>query len=130
MAFYSGILSDETASSNVRIQRFVVEAGGTGEYLFRLVLTRGIRSDNVASGAVSLMIDGERDGQRLRMNMEDLTPSPAPALAFSFKHFQRLEGQFRIPPGFVPRQVIVLVEADRKGSRPLRETFQWPSMNS
>lgn len=131
VAFYKGIVSDDTAGATVRIQHFVVEPdGGAQEYRFRLVLTRGIRSDKVASGAVALAVDGERDGERVRLSLGELTPFPVAPLAFSFKHFQRLGGRLRLPPRFVPKRVILRVDAERNGSRPLRETFQWPATNS
>ena len=131
VAFYKGIVSDETAGITVRIQTFVVEPdGGSQEYRFRLVLTRGIRSDKVATGAVTLAVDGERDGKRVRLSLDELTPFPVAPLAFSFKHFQRLVGRLRLPPRFVPKRVILRIDAERDGSRPLRETFQWPATNS
>ena len=131
LAFYRGIVSDDSPAGNVRIQRFVLEPEGLGrEYRFRLVLTRGIRSDNVASGAVTLAVDGDRDGQRLRLGLADLAPAPAAPLQYRFKHFQRIEGRLRLPDRFVPRRVVVQVQADRDGSRPLNESFKWPSVNS
>ena len=131
VTFYRGIVSDGSRSGSVRIQRFVLEPDGTPrDFRFRLVLTRGIRNDKVASGAVTLAVDGDRGGERLRLDLGELTPFPAGPLEFNFKHFQRIEGRLTLPEGFVPRQVIVSIDAAQGGARPLRETFQWPSMSS
>lgn len=131
IAFYRGIVSEDAGSDNVRIQRFVVEREGTGQdYRFRLVLTRGMRSDKVVTGAVSVAVDGDRDGERVQLSLEQLTPFPVGPLEYSFKHFQRLEGRMRLPERFVPRRVVVQLDEAASGGRPLRETFQWPSMKS
>ena len=131
VAFYEGIVGDDRAASGVRIQRFEIEPEGAGpEYRFRLVLTRSIRSDNVASGAVTLAVDGDEDGERKRLDLGNLTPFPSGRLEYSFKHFQRLEGRLRLPPRFVPRRVIVRVDSSREGAKPLRESYRWPSLES
>ncbi len=127
VAFYRGIVSDDSRSG-VRIQRFLVESEGKQQdYRFRLVLTRGIRNDKVAQGSVTLSVDGDYGGRRKRFELKDLSPLKAGVLEFSFKHFQRLEGRLHLPESFVPRQVIVHVRASGKDSRPLRESFQWPA---
>lgn len=131
VAFYEGIVGSDRAASGVRIQRFVVEPEGTQQdYRFHLVLTRGIRSDSVVSGEVTLAVDGDQAGERKRLDLSKLTPFPAGRLEYSFKHFQRIEGRLRLPPQFVPKRVIVRVDSTRQGSKPLRESYRWPSLNS
>ncbi len=131
VTFYRGIVSEEAGNGDVRIQRFVVEREGTPQdYRFRLVLTRGMRSDKVVTGAVSLSVDGDRDGERVRLGLEELRPFPVAPLEYRFKHFQRLEGRLRLPERFVPKRVVVQVDGSSEGTKPVRETFQWPSMKS
>lgn len=131
LAFYKGIVSDGEAGPQVRIQRFAVERDGTArDHRFRLVLTRGIRSDKVVVGSVTLAVDGERDGERLRLSLDELTPFPVGALEYRFKHFQRLEGRLRLPPRFVPVRVVVRLDGAEDGVKPVRETFPWPSEKS
>jgi hypothetical protein len=131
IAFYRGIVGEDAGRDDVRIQRFVVERDGTGrDYRFRLVLTRGMGSDKVASGAVAVAVDGDRDGERVRLSLEELTPFPVGPLEYSFKHFQRLEGRMRLPDRFVPRRIVVQLDEAARGGRPVRESFQWPSMKS
>jgi hypothetical protein len=131
VVFYRGIVTDGNKSGKVRIQRFVLEPESTPrDFRFRLVLTRGMGNDKVASGAVTLAVDGDRGGERLRLDLQDLAPIPAGPLEFNFKHFQRIEGRLTLPEGFEPRRVVVHVDTAPSGSEPLRETFQWPSMRS
>lgn len=131
VAFYKGIVSDDRADSGVQIQRFVVEPeGAEHEFRFRLVLTRGIGSDNLAKGTVSLAVDGDREGVRVRLDLAELTPFPTGPLEYNFKHFQRLEGRLRLPASFVPKRVIVRLDPERPGAKPLRGSYRWPSMES
>jgi hypothetical protein len=127
LAFYRGIVADESAGDGVRIQRFVVEPEGLpGDYVFRLVLTRGMRSDNVARGIVSLSIDGDHDGEPRRLGLTELSPLAASPLSFRFRHFQRIEGLFRLPERFTPRRVVIEVEVGEDEAEPLRRTYAWP----
>jgi hypothetical protein len=126
LAFYQGIVAEH--GGGVRIQRFVVEPEGPqGGYVFRLVLTRGMRSDNVANGVVSLSVDGDHDGEPRRLELSELSPLTVSPLSFSFRHFQRIEGRLRLPERFTPQRVVVQVETGEDGAEPLRRTYVWPS---
>ena len=131
VAFYRGIVSENNGSSRVRIQNFALESEGSQrDYRFRVVLTRGKRSDKVAAGTISLNIDGQQGGKAVRLKVNELSTFAAPELTFKFKHFQRITGRFVLPEEFTPKQVVVEIRTSGAGSRPARETFSWSVENS
>ena len=131
IAFYRGIVSEDSNGSGVQLQRLVLERdGGPRDYLFRVVLTRGKQDDKVVGGVLSLSVDGDQDGERVRLTREQLSAFPVTKLQFNFKHFQRLEGRLHLPERFVPKRVVIKVELANSKTKPLRESFAWSVENS
>lgn len=131
VAFYREIVSEDSRGNGVQLQRLELEGdGGPRDYLFRVVLTRGKQDDKVVDGALMLSVDGEQEGERVRLTLGQLSPFPVTKLQFSFKHFQRLEGRLHLPERFVPKRVVIKVELANSKTKPLRESFAWSVENS
>jgi hypothetical protein len=77
-----------------------------------------------------LSVDGDQDGERVRLNLQQLSTFPVTGLRFSFKHFQRLEGRLHLPERFVPKRVIIKIELANSKTKPLRESFAWSVENN
>ena len=131
VAFYRGIVSEDKDDNRVRIQRLVIEQDGSErDYRFRVVLTRGNQDDKVVNGMLSLAVDGEQDGERVRLALEQLVGFPMARLQFSFKHFQRLEGRLHLPERFVANRVVIQVDVANSADKPVRESFAWSVVNN
>ena len=131
VAFYRGIVSENKGGNRVRIQRLVIEQDGNErDYRFRVVLTRGKQDDKVVDGSLLLSVDGDRDGERMRLTLEQLAMFPVAKLQFSFKHFQRIEGRLHLPERFVPKRVVIQVDSANSDSKPIRESFAWSVVHS
>ena len=131
VAFYREIVSEDVRSDRVRIQRLVLERDGSErDYRFRVVLTRSKQDNKVIDGSLLLSVDGDRDGKRVRLTLEQLVTFPVAKLQFSFKHFQRIEGRLHLPEWFVPKRVVIQVNAENSDAKPVRESFAWSVVNS
>ena len=98
------------------------------DYHFKLILTHVTKSDKVAEGTVEMILEGIQDGEVKSVNINELLTSSLADLNFKFKNFKRLEGSFRIPDGFTPRQVVVsLVSADKNLSK-IVKIFDWSGL--
>ena len=127
VSFYQGIMS-ESGSQGVRIQRFTVEpAQEPGHFLFRLVLTRGLKDDNVLKGSVRIAIDGQIGSKARRLAHKDTVAAGGTAIAFKFRHFQRIENELVLPDRFIPKSVTVQLRSGSSKSPALEESFAWPS---
>lgn len=128
VAFYRGIVS-AGKEQGLNIQTFVLDKNGTGNaYRFQLVLTQNMKRAKVVSGTVKLSVTGEQGGQSRRLGLDELSADRARALEFQFKYFQRLEGSFTLPEGFVPRQVHVNATASGKKPKNVEQAFDWQSL--
>lgn len=91
---------------------------------FVATLTQNLNRDGPSSGRLTLSVEGTRDGRLQRLSWADLRQQPdAPGREYSFKYFQRIEGDIVLPPGFMPlRANVRLVPAS---GATVEQTFPW-----
>ena len=62
---------------------------------------------------------------RQSLALTEIALGEASELTFSFKYFEELTGEFRIPPGFRPEQVRVTLVAEGAGAQNVQGQFEW-----
>jgi hypothetical protein len=99
-AIFESMLSGDARSGNpLSIRRFKVEPQPSGEYRYRLlVLASGVRRGDFR-GQYDLQVRLTREGRNVMMTLPESSGSAASGFGLEFRHFQRVEGTFRIPPG-------------------------------
>jgi hypothetical protein len=100
-AIFEGMLSSDSRNggSLLSIKRFKVEPMPGGEYRYRLlVLASGMRKGDYR-GRYDLLVRLSREGRNAMITLPENTGSGPAGFDLDFKHFQRVEGTFRIPPG-------------------------------
>jgi len=127
IAFYRGIVSpDDTAG--LRIQNFSMSrAIGPRTFNMQLVLAQAFRSGRQVAGHVELNVDGVRQGEAVRLGLQDLLAdgTSTSRLNFSFRYFQDLTVDLVLPRGFVPQRIIVRITPKGKSAKTVEETFDW-----
>ena len=89
---------DARTGSALSIQRFKVESLPGGEYRYRLlVLTSGPRRADFR-GHYDLLVRLTREGRSAMITLPEGAGSAASGFGLEFRHFQRVEGTFRVPP--------------------------------
>ena len=126
VAFYRGML--QRNARDIRIQSLSIvppEDGesGSGAYRFALVLTRLMTEEEQISGTVAIMIDGVAGDANERV--EPAIGDGEEPVAFEFKHFQRLDGEFTLPAGFEPIRAVVRVSLSGKKAAKSERSFAW-----
>ena len=125
VAFYRGIVASRENQS-VRVRRLFLFPGTTdGKYRFQVVLTRNMKDDKVLDGALTLSVDGEQGGKTLSIPASALLERSDGQLPFRFRFFHRLEGEFDLPPEFVPHRVHVRVDAPGEVPASTERAFDW-----
>ncbi|MCV2883730.1 hypothetical protein OE749_03310 [Aestuariibacter sp. AA17] len=128
LTFYQKVMAPELREQGFVIDAFDVEPSvSDGFYRFDLVLLQQSKIKRAVKGSVTFSISGSQDGQPKRYNQTALLASEAKALAFSFKYFQVIEGQLRLPEGFVPEKVSIKADVYqyKKKQGQLEKTFDW-----
>jgi len=127
LAFYRGIV-DSGGDQGLRIQDFRVSRGsGAAAYVLRLVLAQSIAGDKKVSGVVDLSVEGQRDGETVRLDLADLNRDEATGanLPFSFRYFQNLKAGLILPEDFSPERVLIRVRPKGKSAKTVEEFFAW-----
>ncbi|RMG57826.1 MAG: hypothetical protein D6717_04105 [Gammaproteobacteria bacterium] len=121
LSFYRSIVSPSAMRPGLHIQSLQLEKGaGKGEYHYRLVLTLVRGNNRVAKGRARLTVLGTHQGRPATVEV-----GGSEALKFSFRYFQRLEGDLKLPEGFEPHAVRVVATPSVKRLEATEHEFPW-----
>jgi len=127
--FYRGIVSPRERQAGLDIQDFKVESADEERlYHFELVMSQVLKNDRFVKGVVKLFVHGVQDGEPLSLDFRDISPNKSVGRNLSFRYFQRMSGEIRLPEGFVPRNVMIeMVPQKRKA---ISKTFDWQEVSA
>ncbi len=125
LAFLQKLVADSSRAEGLAIQRLVVEPDGEDTWRYSLIVVRGGTPKDEFVGRIVLRatVSGGVPGLDAPSRTIELPadePDSGPALSLKFKYYQRVEGQFRVPPG--ARVVAVAVRAYESGQAAPRVT--------
>ncbi|HXD50736.1 MAG TPA: DUF6776 family protein [Burkholderiales bacterium] len=96
-AIFESMLAGDRTGNLPSIRRFKVEPLQAGEYRYRLlVLASGLRRGDFR-GHYDLVVRLTRDGRNAMITLPESAGAAASGFGLEFKHFQRVEGTFRVP---------------------------------
>jgi len=99
----------------------------SGNYLYQLVLTQWTKDAKVAQGVIQIYLQGQINGNTKRLGLKSVTENSTHALEYKFNFFQRLEGELKLPAGFIPD--IIIVNLLPKGEQKFYENrFEWKEL--
>ncbi len=126
IAFYRGIVSPSDTRSGTLIQRLeIVPLAAAQLFRYQLVLTQVLKNERVTRGGVEITFSGVLEGRTHRLSLQEVDDNAKKTLNYRFKYFQMFEGDLRLPDGFSPRSVEVVVKP-RRGGNTISESFSWP----
>lgn len=131
--FYQGIMTSTGEFKGLNIQGLHIEkTSQPRSYYFKLILTHVSKSDKVASGKLSILLEGvQGDNTARTIDIRELTLSESLSLNFKFGSFERIEGSIMLPEKFVVHRVIVRARQDGKKKTPeIERVFDWPQAMS
>jgi hypothetical protein len=98
--FESMLSSDSAVAAPLSVLRFKVEPDVLpGEFRYRLLLlASGARRGRDFQGRLELAVSLTEDGRSAIITVPGQAESEGSAFRLSFKHFQRIDGSFRVSP--------------------------------
>jgi hypothetical protein len=122
LAFYRSLVSPSDMRPGLHIQSLELEkTEAKEEYRYKLVLALVRGQNRYAKGSVSMKIHGLANGKPDTVEVK----GKAKELSFSFRYFQRLEGDLSLPEGFEPLSVHISVVPTTKKMEPVEQEFAW-----
>jgi hypothetical protein len=111
LAFFESLMSSSTGRETaIRVNRFRLQPEGMpGEYRYQLLLVQTGQRVREFQGTVQFVLDAQQDGRKLVIVLPPKGEQDARDYRLSFKHFQRVEGSFKLSPGSVIKGIQVRV---------------------
>ena len=129
LAFYQQVMAPELKEEGFLIEGFNLEpALSDRSYRFELVLMQQNKTKNTLKGNLKVTLIGSENGKAKQYPIDSLlAEKEQESLTFSFKYFQVIDGEIRLPEGFQPEKVSVhadIFQFKRKKGE-LTTVFDW-----
>lgn len=108
LGFYQKVMAPEKQADGLiidQVQLYPTES--PNHYRFAVMLVQQKVKKRFAKGHVTISISGSQNDKPTKVKLKDITDMPEKQLSFSLQYFQRLEGDFTLPDGFIPESIQV-----------------------
>jgi hypothetical protein len=132
IAFYRGIVSPQDGGRGLKVQDLKLTKGAEeGHYNLRLVLVQVMQHDRSVNGEVDFSLEGMQDGVATTYRLAQLMPTEGDSSwSFAFRYFQDFDRELVLPDGFSPEKINVEVVSRTKSIASIKQTFDWPAVQS
>jgi hypothetical protein len=112
LAFFESLLPAGAGAKGVVIRSFRVQAEGEPNQMrYRLLVQQAGKPDKDFVGNVQMQVSFTQGGRSFVLSVPEPEAPADRLLQLSFRHYQRIEGSFILPPGAVARSVLVKILA-------------------
>jgi hypothetical protein len=127
VSFYRQVMSPESDELGLIIAEFdVTRLDESGRYRYKAVFRQAGAGDRVLEGKVQIAIAGLSGEERQVLTLQSILAEGSQlSPALQFRYFQNLEGEFVLPPGFVPEQVEIKAESSKPTEIKVEKIFSW-----
>jgi hypothetical protein len=125
--FYQSLMDPNTTNSGVYIESVEIEPTAEERlFNYRILLAQRSSDHSRVNGLVNVeLISGENSDGIQTIPLKELTGEPND-LTLGFKFFQQFDGRFKLPEGFEPGQIKLVVTVNGNASARLEEVISWP----
>ncbi|MDH5738274.1 MAG: hypothetical protein OEZ23_08175 [Gammaproteobacteria bacterium] len=123
--FYKGVMLPK-GEKGLRIES--LDLKGTLEanrVEFTLLLTQVVDKHDYIRGKVEIKITGSMGDEVKELSLSEIMGNEKNAIGFNFRYFQTLKGEFLLPSGFVPQQMLVTASSTGRNRQTLERRFDW-----
>ena len=129
LAFYEKVMAPEKQVDGVVIDGVTITpTGSANHFRFQVVLVQQQERKRYAKGSIELLFKGSLDNKPDEVSLLNVSSIKKKALAFSFKYFQIIEGDFTLPEGFTPEKLVlttVLNKTSWQDRRRVDQKYIW-----
>ena len=131
LTFYRNLVSPGQTKRTVTLQPPQVTYQQTSDrYSFKFVLIQKGLQDRHATGSFQFWIEGQRNGETIRLSQAELMQPTQETFSLKFKYFQRIEGKIHMPAMFTPTALHIKASLKGKDLKDIENTFPWESIIS
>jgi hypothetical protein len=128
ISFYQSLMDPSPQQRGVYLESLDIKpANAQGEYQYNIIVAQRSSNHQRVSGYVNLQLIGASEGEVSQtISLAELTEDQD-TLPLGFKFFQQLDGNIRLPEGFIPSRVRVVVQINGDNAPRVYETYEWNS---
>jgi uncharacterized protein DUF6776 len=124
VAFYERFVGSTAQRRGLNVHQLHLQRQGGPAWHFTATLTQNLNRGAVNRGGLTLSLEGSRNGRMQKLDWAQLRQQPSPpALDYSFKYFQQVEGDVLLPAGLQPVRVVVRLQP--QGGAAVEQSFTW-----
>ncbi|MCF2947615.1 hypothetical protein L0668_05805 [Paraglaciecola aquimarina] len=128
IGFFQQVMAPELNHEGFLIDGFnITPAASDHSYRFELVLIQQEKIKQALKGSLQITLIGSENGQAKKYELKSLLIDAENSLKFSFKYFQVVQGEIKLPSEFVAEKVSVHAEVyqHRRKKGELTTVFEW-----
>lgn len=130
VAFLKSLVSGGGGESKLALDQQSLTSVGEDLYEFEITLSKRTADDTIVSGEVVVSVAGEVDGEEKELDMKTITDGSRSNIGIRFKNFQKLKTSIKLPKGFVPASVNVVVRPKGKAFKSFEQSYAWTASDA
>jgi hypothetical protein len=124
VAFYERLVGATAQRRGLSVHALRLQPQDGPAWHFATTLTQNLNRGAVSDGTLTVAVEGTREGRLQKLGWSELRQQAnAPAVPYSFKYFQQVDGDIFLPAGLTPVKVTVRLQP-RSGA-PIEQSFTW-----
>ena len=123
LAFYRGLVQPDSIVKAKVQQMQIVPLPAPRRFRLKFMLMQVGSPTRAVAGRIALSLLGRRGAEESRLSLAQVSRTPRASLRYSFRDFQNFDVTVRLPPGFAPERIGVVLR-DGAG-REYRQAFLW-----
>ncbi|MBL4783759.1 MAG: hypothetical protein JKX92_16110 [Porticoccaceae bacterium] len=121
LAFYQRVVAPETIQKGLYIDSFkVFKQSSEDSYQFQIIVVQSESQKRAIKGHYAISINGLLKGKDETISMQEKGK-----MRFSFRYYQLLENEIKLPSDFVPRRIEVIITPTIKSKKMIKKQWQW-----
>lgn len=120
--FLKSLLSGDISMLQLNDLELSKQEGGNS-YRYAFTLSKRTKDKQKVRGQVKLSVAGQLKGKAKELGGGEL--GIGKGLKMGFSHFQKFEGELKLPVGFIPRELRVKVKPGGKKIKSFEQSFEW-----
>ncbi len=124
--FYKGVMVPNAEERGLRIERLSMKnTADPNRFKYSLLLTQIVDKHDFVQGGVEIALLGTEGDLDLQLSLSEVSEAGKDIVGFRFRYFQNIDGEFSVPSGFEPREVVIIARSTGRNSQRLEKKFSW-----
>ncbi len=130
LAFYKSIVAPEQDKPSIVIQTIQLKKDPAGDYDYKIMISQQGRNDRFARGTVDVSIEGDNQGAKQVLALNDVSADAKKPMKFGMRYFQNFTGKLTLPQGFTAESMRVKLKPSSKTLESVDEVFPWGDLTA